>query len=93
MASRNEKLQSTNQKVIKGKQGETSQASQAQEEKFVFFYGKNSPFSQHFAVDFEIDGITYNCAEQYMMHQKAGILFLGLLYHAKWKREQTETII
>lgn len=80
MASRNEKLQSSNQKVIKGKQGETSQASQAQEEKFVFFYGKNSPFSQHFAVDFEIDGITYNCAEQYMMHQKAGILCLLLLW-------------
>ncbi|KAK7468172.1 hypothetical protein BaRGS_00036585 [Batillaria attramentaria] len=42
-----------------------------QKEEFEFFYGKNSPFSQHYPVKFEVDGVTYNCAEQYMMHQKA----------------------
>nr|KAG5688335.1 hypothetical protein BaRGS_027877 [Batillaria attramentaria] len=26
---------------------------------------------KHYPVKFEVDGVTYNCAEQYMMHQKA----------------------
>ena len=38
-------------------------------DKFVFFYG--GVFSQWFYHDMEIDGITYNCAEQYMMAMKA----------------------
>lgn len=42
---------------------------------FVFFYGKDSPFSQHHPSIFEVDGTTYSHAEQYMMHQKA--LFFG----------------
>lgn len=42
-------------------------------ESFEFFYSKKSPFSQHFPVSFQIDGVMYNCAEQYMMHQKAGM--------------------
>lgn len=42
------------------------------QEKFTFFW--NGPFSQWHPSKFEIDGITYNCAEQYMMAQKA-ILF------------------
>jgi ribA/ribD-fused uncharacterized protein len=33
------------------------------------FYG--GPFSQWAASDFEVNGIKYNCAEQYMMAQKA----------------------
>lgn len=37
--------------------------------KFVFFYG--GPFSQWYQSQFEIDGIKYNCAEQYMMAMKA----------------------
>jgi ribA/ribD-fused uncharacterized protein len=36
---------------------------------FVFFYG--GPFSQWYAQDISIDGIIYNCAEQYMMAMKA----------------------
>lgn len=36
---------------------------------YVFFYG--GPFSQWLGCDFKVDGVTYNCAEQYMMHQKA----------------------
>ena len=43
-------------------------------ERFTFFFGKDSPFSQWHPAQFEVDGVTYNCAEQYMMHQKA-VLF------------------
>jgi ribA/ribD-fused uncharacterized protein len=43
-------------------------------EKFTFFYRSASPFSQWYSGFFEADGIAYNCAEQYMMHQKA-VLF------------------
>ncbi len=38
-------------------------------DKFVFFYG--GVFSQWYAHDMEIDGVTYSCAEQYMMAMKA----------------------
>jgi ribA/ribD-fused uncharacterized protein len=41
-------------------------------EKFTLFYG--GPFSQWnrgFPYQFEVDGINYNCAEQYMMAEKA----------------------
>lgn len=38
-------------------------------DKFVLFYG--GVFSQWYAHDIVIDGITYNCAEQYMMAMKA----------------------
>ena len=41
-------------------------------EHFEFFFGSNGPFSQHYRCEFEVDGEQYNCAEQYMMHQKAG---------------------
>lgn len=41
-------------------------------EKFTFFYGGHA--SQWAACTFAIDGVKYNCAEQYMMAQKA-ILF------------------
>jgi len=40
-------------------------------EKFTFFWQANQPFSQWYACKFTVDGIEYNCAEQYMMHQKA----------------------
>ena len=42
------------------------------EEKFTFFFGTDSPFSQWHSAEFEVEGVTYNCAEQFMMHQKAG---------------------
>lgn len=38
-------------------------------EVFTFFY--KSKLSQWHMVDFVVDGVTYNCAEQYMMAQKA----------------------
>lgn len=36
---------------------------------YVFFYG--GVFSQWYQYDMEIDGVVYNCAEQYMMAMKA----------------------
>lgn len=36
---------------------------------FAFFY--NGPFSNWYPSDFVVDGVKYNCGEQYMMHQKA----------------------
>ncbi|XP_076462786.1 protein irg-1-like [Babylonia areolata] len=58
------------------KKNQPSGSSPAKEEKeeFEFFFGNKSPFSQHHPAKFDIDGLTYNCAEQYMMHQKA-VLF------------------
>ena len=39
--------------------------------KYTFFYRKDSPFSQWHPSKFQIKGITFNCAEQYMMYRKA----------------------
>jgi hypothetical protein len=41
---------------------------------FVFFWKDQSPYSQFHPCKFVVEGIEYNCAEQYMMHQKA-VLF------------------
>lgn len=38
---------------------------------FTFFFTEASPFSQWYRCGFEVDGITFNCAEQFMMHGKA----------------------
>lgn len=40
-----------------------------QEGQFHLFWG--GPFSQWLDSEFEIDGVTYNCCEQYMMAEKA----------------------
>lgn len=47
---------------------------------FEFFYG--GPFSQWFKCNLLIDGVTYNCAEQYMMAMKA-LTFGDTEAHAK----------
>lgn len=52
----------------------TATSSDGSEERFTFFFGRDSPFSQWHPAKFDVDGVTYNCAEQYMMHQKA-VLF------------------
>lgn len=39
--------------------------------KFTFFWRKDSPFSQWHPAEFTVNEVEYNCAEQYMMHQKA----------------------
>lgn len=46
-------------------------------EKFSFFFGRDCVFSQWYGVEFKVDGVDYNCAEQYMMHQKAGEFLLS----------------
>jgi ribA/ribD-fused uncharacterized protein len=38
---------------------------------FTFFFTEASPFSQWYRCTFRDDAITFNCAEQYMMHGKA----------------------
>jgi ribA/ribD-fused uncharacterized protein len=40
-------------------------------EKFTFFYRTESPFSQFHPCVFEVEGVTFNCAEQFMMYSKA----------------------
>jgi ribA/ribD-fused uncharacterized protein len=50
------------------------------ENNFEFFYG--GPFSQWFPCRFTIKGVTYNCAEQYMMAQKA-LFFADIDAHIK----------
>lgn len=39
------------------------------DERFTFFW--DGPFSQWYPADFEVEGVEYNCAEQYMMAEKA----------------------
>lgn len=41
-------------------------------ETFTFFFGKECVFSQWHPAEFRVNEVEYNCAEQYMMHQKAG---------------------
>src|SRR5262245_20959975 len=38
---------------------------------FTFFFTEASPFSQWHRCRFVVDGVTFNCAEQFMMHGKA----------------------
>ncbi|WP_299454687.1 NADAR family protein [uncultured Microscilla sp.] len=41
------------------------------QEQFTFFWETRSPLSQWHPSDFTVDGVAFNCAEQYMMCQKA----------------------
>ncbi len=38
---------------------------------FTFFFTEASPFSQWFPCRFEVEGVAFTCAEQFMMHGKA----------------------
>ena len=38
---------------------------------YTFFFTEESPFSQWYACSFRAAELTFNCAEQYMMHGKA----------------------
>lgn len=40
-------------------------------DRFTFFWGPESPFSQWHPATFFIEGFHFNCAEQYMMYKKA----------------------
>ena len=46
-------------------------------ERFTFFWRGTSPFSQWHMAPFTIDGVTYNCAEQFMMAGKARLFADG----------------
>ncbi|MEI7718357.1 MAG: NADAR family protein [archaeon] len=39
--------------------------------KYTFFWRKESPFSQQHPSNFQVQGVRFNCAEQFMMYQKA----------------------
>ena len=39
-------------------------------DEMVLFFTKNSPLSNHNRVGFTLDGVMYNCSEQYIMRQK-----------------------
>lgn len=41
---------------------------------YTFFFTESSPFSQWYPSRFTVEGVTFNCAEQFMMHGKA-VLF------------------
>lgn len=40
-------------------------------QRFTFFFTESSPFSQWYRCTFTAHGLTFQCAEQYMMHGKA----------------------
>lgn len=40
-------------------------------EQFTYFWSNNSPFSNWHKADFEVEGVKFNCSEQYMMYNKA----------------------
>lgn len=55
----------------------TSNSDIEERKKFTFFFGaenENGEFSQWYIKQFHVNNVRYNCAEQYMMHQKAGKL-------------------
>ncbi|XP_063414875.1 uncharacterized protein LOC134696847 [Mytilus trossulus] len=43
----------------------------ANDREFEFFWKSHSPYSQWYLSDFTVDGITFNCTEQFMMYSKA----------------------
>ena len=55
-----------------GSPGPKSKKQKICDEKYTFFYGSSSPFSQHHPCKFTVKNNQFNCAEQYMMYQKAG---------------------
>ncbi|WP_438447033.1 NADAR family protein [Gorillibacterium sp. sgz5001074] len=63
-------------------------------ETFTFFYRTESPFSQWHPASFEIEGIRFNCAEQYMMYKKAKLFqdeeIAAKILSAPTPREQKE---
>ena len=52
--------------------GKDPPESQGGGEKFTFFFGSASPFSQWHPAVFSVDDTEFCCAEQFMMYQKAG---------------------
>lgn len=61
-------------------------------EKFTFFWRSHSPFSQWYPAKFIVNGVKFNCAEQYMMYMKAKLFkdedIAGKILKAKAPLEQ-----
>ena len=53
-----------------------------EDENMILFTGKENIYSQHYKCNFIIDGITFNCSEQWMMYSKAN-LFLDEIMKEK----------
>ena len=53
--------------------------------KYEYFWRASSPFSQWYPCEFDIDGRTFNCAEQYMIYQKAGMNSFRFLFRYRKK--------
>ena len=54
-------------------------------EKYTFFQGKLSDFSWFSHAEFNLDGMEFNCVEQYVMYSKAGkVHYLYLYLHFGW---------
>ena len=66
------KKESKAKQARKGKMHTVTKKSKDGKELFTLFFTTDSPFSQFHPCTFKVGEITYNCAEQYMMHQKAG---------------------
>ena len=49
-------------------------------EEFVFFWKSYSPYSQWYDGNFTVNGITFNCAEQYVMYSKASKFYIKAKY-------------
>ncbi|XP_057314510.1 uncharacterized protein F44E2.8-like [Hydractinia symbiolongicarpus] len=60
--------------------------------KVVLFYGSDDIYSQFYPCSFTVDGVRYNCCEQYMMHQKA-LLFKDQEMASKIMKETNPRII
>ena len=56
-------------------------------DKFVFFWGNKSCFSNWHKTPFTHDGVNYNCSEQYMMYKKA-MLFMDFEIAAEILKEK-----
>ena len=47
-------------------------------EEFTSFFGRHTVLSQWHPCTFKVDGVEYNCAEQYMMHKKVCEYITGM---------------
>ena len=63
--------------MASGRDLQAETLARVQERGFEFFFGAEHPLSNWHPASFEVDGVTYSCMEQFMMHRKA-LLFEDL---------------
>ena len=61
--------------------------------KYEYFWRASSPFSQWYPCEFDIDGRTFNCAEQYLIYQKAGMNSFRFLFRYRNNRNNVHIYI